>query len=377
MTGVYPASRIKRNRATNAEVENRRRELFDIVQEMYPMSVRGVYYQATVRSLVEKTEGGYDKVQHDLVLMRRAGDLPYGWITDNTRWQRKPRTFGSIDEALDDTLRLYRKSLWADADCYVEIWLEKDALAGVILPVTSEYDVPLMVARGYASLSFLYEAAEYINELDVPTFIYHLGDYDPSGVNAGETIERSLRELAPNAAITFKRLAVTPQQIARWNLPTRPTKPTDSRSKGFGDISVELDAIDPNTLRDIVRHAIEQHLPADQLAVLQVAEASERELLTTLVADVKLLAAVFWWRRDGPKDGTLFVPARFNGTGRAHVGRRGRNVGARTLVGSTSRRANPPASCRPPTVANDARRLGGVVYTSHSHVPDQTSASAS
>ena len=160
MTGVYPASSIKRKRATKAEVGNRRRELFDIVQEMYPMSVRGADHQATVRSLVEKTEGGYDKVQHDLVLMRRAGDLPYGWITDNTRWQRKPRTFGSIDEALDDTLRLYRKSLWADADCYVEIWLEKDALAGVILPVTSEYDVPLMVARGYASLSFLHEAAE-------------------------------------------------------------------------------------------------------------------------------------------------------------------------------------------------------------------------
>jgi hypothetical protein len=287
MSSVYPASRIKRRRATKAEVENRRRELFDIVQEMYPMSVRGVYYQATVRSLVEKTEGGYDKVQHDLVLMRRAGYLPYGWITDNTRWQRKPRTFGSINEALEDTLRLYRKSLWADADCYVEIWLEKDALAGVILPVTVEYDVPLMVARGYASLSFLYEAAEYINELDVPTFIYHLGDFDPSGVNAGETIERSLRELAPDAAIIFKRLAVTPQQIARWNLPTRPTKRSDSRSKGFGDISVELDAIDPNTLRAIVRDAIERHLPADQLAVLQVAEASERELLTAIVADAK------------------------------------------------------------------------------------------
>ena len=92
MSGAYPASRIKRKRSTKAEVETRRRELFDIVREMFPMSVRGVYYQATVRSLVEKTEGGYDKVQHDLVLMRRAGDLPYGWITDNTRWQRKPRT---------------------------------------------------------------------------------------------------------------------------------------------------------------------------------------------------------------------------------------------------------------------------------------------
>jgi hypothetical protein len=76
------------------------------------------------------------------------------------------------------------------------IWLEKDALSGVIYPITSMYDVPLMVARGYASLSFLYSAAEYINELDVPAYIYHLGDFDPSGVNAGEKIEETLRELA-------------------------------------------------------------------------------------------------------------------------------------------------------------------------------------
>src|SRR6516225_9124064 len=82
------------------------------------------------------------------------------------------------------------------------------ALAGVIYPVTSMYDVPLMVARGYASLSFLYYAAEYINDLDVPAYIYHLGDFDPSGVNAGEKIEETLRELAPDADIYFERIAV-------------------------------------------------------------------------------------------------------------------------------------------------------------------------
>jgi hypothetical protein len=139
------------------------------------MTVRQVFYQATVRGLVEKAESGYGKVQTDLTVMRRAGELPYHWLADNTRWQRKPRTFDSVEEALKDTARFYRKALWADADAYVEIWLEKDALAGVVYPITSMYDVPLMVARGYASLSFLYSAAEYINTLDVPTFIYHCG----------------------------------------------------------------------------------------------------------------------------------------------------------------------------------------------------------
>jgi hypothetical protein len=133
-------------------------------------------------------------------------------------------------------------------------------------------------------LSFLHSAAEAISDLDVPAYIYHLGDFDPSGVNAGEKIEETLRELAPDAEIHFARLAVTPEQIKSWRLPTRPTKQSDSRSKGFGDISVELDAIEPAQLRGLVRDAIERHLPPDEFKILKVAEESERELLTSLMA---------------------------------------------------------------------------------------------
>jgi hypothetical protein len=283
MTQSYQASHIKRHRSTKSEVEARRTALYSIISTMRPMTVRQVFYQATVRGCVEKSEAGYNKVQTDLVIMRKEGSLPYHWLADNTRWQRKPNTFDSIEEALKETARFYRKSLWADADAYVEIWLEKDALAGVVYPVTQEYDVPLMVARGYASLSFLHSAAEYINDLVVRTYIYHLGDFDPSGVNAGEKIEETLRELAPDAAIHFERIAVAPEQIQNWNLPTRPTKSSDTRSKSFGDISVELDAIAPEQLRDLVRQVIERHLPPEQFEVLKAAEESERRLIAGLV----------------------------------------------------------------------------------------------
>jgi hypothetical protein len=279
----YVASPIKRHRSTKEEVERRRNHLLGIVASMKPMTVRQVFYQATVRDLVEKSEAGYAKVQTDLVQMRHSGVLPYDWLADNTRWQRRPRTFADVEEALQDTARLYRKALWSDADSYVEVWLEKDARAGVLSPITYEYDVPLMVARGYASLSFLHSAAEYINTTDVPTYIYHLGDFDPSGVNAGEKIESTLKEMAPDAEIHFERKAVSPAQITAWDLPTRPTKKSDSRAKGFGDISVELDAIEPHLLRHIVRRAIERHLPPDQLRVLKAAEASERQILANLV----------------------------------------------------------------------------------------------
>lgn len=280
---TYEASRVNRSRATKAELEARRDALYAIVSSSRPMTVRQTFYQAEIRGLVEKTEAGYDRVQRDLAEMRRSGRMPYGWIADFTRWQRKPRSFDGIEEALQDCAALYRKDLWRSADAYVEIWIEKEALTGVIYPITGEFDVPLMAAKGYASLSFLHGAAAYINKLPVPAFIYHLGDFDPSGVNAGEKIEETLRKLASDTEIVFERLAVTPGQIAAWNLPTRPTKTSDSRSNGFGDISVELDAIDPAMLRELVRTAIERHLPPEQFNLLKAAEESERQAITAFV----------------------------------------------------------------------------------------------
>jgi hypothetical protein len=284
---VYPASRIKRARSTKAEVESRRAALRDIAERSKPCTVRQVYYLATVASLVPKTENGYAMVQSDLTLMRRSAEMPFGWLADSTRWQRKPLTFDSVREALEDTARLYRKSLWADADAYVEVWLEKDALSGVVYPITSMFDVPLMIARGYASLSFLHSAAEAIADLEVPAYIYHLGDYDPSGQDAARAIEQTLREMAPEAEIHFERLAVTPEQINQLSLPTRPTNSSDSRAKGFGSISVELDAIPPNWLRFIVQEAIERHLPPERYRILKVAEESEQKLIGGLVGLAK------------------------------------------------------------------------------------------
>ncbi len=111
-----------------------------------------------------------------------------------------------------------------------------------------------MVARGYASLSFLHSAAEAINELDVPAYIYHLGDYDPSGVNAGEKIEETLRELAPDAEIhlrAHRRHAGTDRSVEPADAADQDER---QPGKAFGsDISVELDAIAPDDLRALVQ----------------------------------------------------------------------------------------------------------------------------
>lgn len=190
-----------------------------------------------------RCEGGF-------VLMRLAEQIPYDWIADNTRWMRKPQTYGSTAEALAATARVYRRSLWDDQDAYVEFWCEKDAVAGVLYEVTDLYTVPLMVGRGFSSLTFLASAAEAIKDQRRSAYLYHFGDFDPSGVEIARNVEKRLRQLAPNADITFQRMAVTPEQIEKWNLPTRPNKTTDSRTRNFtGKASVELDAISADELR--------------------------------------------------------------------------------------------------------------------------------
>jgi hypothetical protein len=289
---LSPIGHKKRERITKAGLLERRQALYDICREFQPASVRQVFYQATVRGLVPKIEAGYQKVKIDLGDMRRAGTLPWDWIVDYTRWQRRPATFDNIDSALKVTSEAYRKALWSECDSYVEIWLEKDALSGVVFPVTEKFDVPLMVARGYASESFLYSAGLAVKQMAAhgkKCFVYHLGDFDPSGQDAARVVEKRLRDHSGGVDLTFERVAVTPQQIGEWKLPSRPTKSSDPRAKQFGDISVELDAIDPIRLRTLVQCCVERHLPPEKYSVLIEAEKSERKLFRGLAGLVQEL----------------------------------------------------------------------------------------
>jgi hypothetical protein len=276
----YRPKPIKRFRRTKAAVADVRDAILDVLIEANPQTVRQVFYALTVRGVIKKAEGEYKQtVIRLLTEMREAGDIPFDWIADNTRWMRKPTTYTGLDDCLKSTSAFYRRDLWASMPVYVEIWCEKDALAGVLLEETRPYDVPLMVARGYSSISFLHSAAKTIEAIDRPAYVYHFGDLDPSGVDAARDIEAKLRRYAPEAEIHFSRPAVTREQVVAWNLPSRPTKTTDTRAKKFVGASVELDAIPVQKLRDLCRECIERHVDQEQLDVLRVAEASERETL--------------------------------------------------------------------------------------------------
>jgi hypothetical protein len=252
-----------------------------------PMTVRQVFYQLVTRGVIEKTEAEYQRTVIRLMTeMRLDGSLPYSWVVDESRGVRITETYDNIEDALEQTAKFYRRSALEQSDDYVEIWCEKDALAGVLWDVTSDFDVPLMVSRGMPSITFLHGSALAIRsaaERDKSTYIYQFGDHDPSGVLIPQTIERRLNQMSERLdcpAPSVERIALTEAHITEFNLPTRPTKRVGNRhADAFEGDSVELDALPPRTLRDMVREVIERHISPAATLALRVAEDSERELL--------------------------------------------------------------------------------------------------
>ena len=280
--GGYEACPVKRKRRTKAEIAELQDTIMAVCEIDHPLSVRGVFYRVLSRGGVEKSEKGYDAVQREVLKLRRTGRLPYGWIADSTRWQVTTTSWACVEDALDDVASSYRRALWRDQNVYIEVWSEKDAISSIISPSTQKWDVPLMVARGFSSETFLWETAAHIGEVNMPTFIYQLGDHDPSGVDAWRHTQKQLHEFAPEVDISFQRLAVTEAQIEELSLPTRPTKASDSRSRRFVGESVEVDAIPTGILRRIVEDAITQHIDDHALSVTRMVEESEREGLRAM-----------------------------------------------------------------------------------------------
>ena len=256
---VYAASRTPHRRST-AELNTIYAAMMRIVAADHPMTLRGLFYRLVSEGLIAKAENEYEKVGRYLLKLRRSGAIPYSWIADSTRWMRKPRTYDSLRDALFQTAQTYRRALWNDQSAYVEIWVEKDTLAGILTQETTAWDVPLMVVRGFGSETYLYEASQGIAAQGKPAYLYLLTDHDPSGLASASDVASKIRRFLPDFPCTVERVAVTDEQIVAWSLPTRPTKTSDSRSKSFTGESVELDAIPPATLRGLVRDCIERHI---------------------------------------------------------------------------------------------------------------------
>ena len=250
-----------------------------------PMTVRGIFYGCEILGLVPKSEEGYRRVAHAVLVMRRVGVLRYDFIADAARTRFKPRSYCGLSSFLRRSAEAYRRALWDSLPVYVEIWCEKDALRGVLHPVTDAWDVPLFPLHGFCSETHLFNAAQEIQEIGKPTYIYYFGDLDPSGWLISQHAEQKLREFGVRN-LHFERLAVQPWQVKEWQLPTRPPKPGDTRARGWPHPCVEVDAIPADQLRALCETAIRQHIPQHELDVLLTVEEQERQILQRIADEV-------------------------------------------------------------------------------------------
>ncbi len=270
-----------------------------------PMTLRQLFYRLVSAGEISNTPRDYQRLGVLMTRVREAGHVPRTWLVDHTRSTLKPSSWTGLADFGDSVRDCYRKDFWASLPHHVEVFVEKDAVAGTVQPVTNENDIALRVCRGYSSISFAGEIADLWAAIEKPIFAYYLGDFDPSGFD----LERDLREkldrysgrtiwpyepgseptyLTKNdRQVSWVRLGVTEEDFDAYDLVRLPVKTSDKRAAGFirqyGTSCAEIDALAPSELRRRVAEAIDSHIDARRWNRLVKVEQAERETLNHVI----------------------------------------------------------------------------------------------
>lgn len=230
------------------------------------VTLRQLYYQFVSRDLMANTVQNYKRLGSIVSDGRMAGLIDWSRIEDRGRVPEMPSQWPSAASLARAAANAFRLPRWNGQRSYVEVWIEKQALVGVLAPLADELHVTLMANKGYSSQSAMRDAAlRYQRNIEVmgrmvgkpvqPCLAY-LGDHDPSGNDMVRDI-RERMELFGVRGLLVDRLALTREQINEHQPPPNPAKVTDSRFEAYrrehGDYSWELDALDPPLLQSIVR----------------------------------------------------------------------------------------------------------------------------
>jgi hypothetical protein len=253
----------------------------------YDLTLRQLYYQFVSRDWIANKQSEYKRLGSVINDARLAGLLDWNYIVDRTRNLRDLAHWDSPESIIDAVASQYRTDRWADQPERVEVWIEKDALVGVIEGVCERNDVPFFSCRGYTSQSEVWGAAQRLidyNRRGQKAIVVHLGDHDPSGIDMTRDINDRLYTFGADVEVI--RIALNMDQVERYDPPPNPTKLTDSRAEGyiarFGDDSWELDALDPATLDALIEEEIFTHRDVDAWDDSTARMEHEKELLAAI-----------------------------------------------------------------------------------------------
>ncbi len=250
----------------------------------FSLTLRQLYYQFVSHGLLPNTDRSYKQLGNVVSDARRAGLIDWNSIEDRTRFIRQNSNWTTPSSILRSVVSSYHRDLWASQDLRIEVWIEKDALVGVIDAVCRELDVPFFSCRGYVSDSEMWTAA--YNRMHDRVIVLHLGDHDPSGIDMTRDIRERLQMFSGGADIDVRRIALTMAQIEELGPPPNPAKITDSRFESYaaeyGDESWELDALEPQYIANLIT----EHVRAERDDVAWNEAVAEQETERQKIQDV-------------------------------------------------------------------------------------------
>lgn len=255
-------SELRLSKANRIMLEQINTILEEYRNDGYVLTLRQLYYQLVSKDIIPNNDREYAKLSNILKKGRMAGIVDWAAIEDRVRVPKLPYWVRDVQHAIQDTIEQYRVDRMQGQQRNIEIWVEKDALSNVLFRVTSKYHIRLMVNRGYSSISAMYDAHRRLRSGDV---ILYFGDHDPSGKDMVRDIRERMEEFGRE--VDVRPVALTMEQIRRFNPPPNPAKITDPRAKWYireyGRTSWELDALPPRELIRLAEEAVEELIDLD------------------------------------------------------------------------------------------------------------------
>lgn len=256
----------------------------------YTLTLRQLYYRLVAADIIPNSQKEYKKLGETLNNARLAGLIDWDAIEDRTRRLRALPHWLSPKDIVAQAAEQYAVDKWSDQDHRVEVWVEKDALVGVLEKACNELDVPFFSCRGYGSQTALYDAGKrilrHIRDEKEP-IIVHLGDHDPSGCDMTRDITDRL-ELFVGRRVHVERIALNMDQVEEHHLPPNPAKSTDSRfgrySDEHGHESWELDALEPQLLHSLITETVLKYRDESRWSARLEEESAQRKGLETASA---------------------------------------------------------------------------------------------
>jgi len=252
-------------------IENANEIIEEYEEDGYTLTLRQLYYQFVARDLIPNNQTYYDKLKNAISRGRMAGLISWAAIEDKHRSVHLTTpTMDDVSHAITQARLFISVNHWDNQDSYVEVWVEKDALGNVIEKACDKYEVPYMACKGYLSTTKAWEAGQRFEnaiEEGKKCVIIHLGDHDASGINMTKDNQTRVDLFSRSYDVDVRRIALNMDQVEQYNPPPNYQKQTDPRAaeyiEEYGDVSWELDALNPQIMVDMITEEIEDHIDID------------------------------------------------------------------------------------------------------------------